>query len=128
MIIYNTIPTTNGVAADIVIVQGNMTATSINQGTQLLIHLLMLIHYIIHFIHFQMATRLFIADKTNNRVLIYNKIPTSNNASADVAEFQPNFNSRLSNNGTGDDATTSVNENHCPIQHAYGQMEQSFYS
>ena len=110
VLIYNTIPTTNGVAADIVIGQGNMTATSINQGTTITNTSAYAYSLYYPFHTFSDGTRLFIADKTNNRVLIYNKIPTSNNASADVVIGQPNFNSRLSNNGTGDDATTSVNE------------------
>ena len=35
--------------------------------------------------------RLYVADTQNNRVLIYNQIPTANGASADVVLGQPDF-------------------------------------
>ena len=38
------------------------------------------------------GTRLLIADSTNNRVLVYNQLPTSNNAPADIVIGQPDMN------------------------------------
>ncbi len=43
--------------------------------------------------------RLFVADRVNNRVLIYNSLPTSNNASADEVIGQSNFTSGSPNQG-----------------------------
>ena len=37
--------------------------------------------------------KLYVADTQDNRILIYNKIPTTNNAAADVVVGQPNFTS-----------------------------------
>ncbi len=43
--------------------------------------------------------RMIIADETNNRVLIWNSIPTTNGANADLVLGQPDFISSTSNNG-----------------------------
>jgi phage tail sheath gpL-like len=40
--------------------------------------------------------KLYIADTQNNRILIYNQIPTSNNAAADLVLGQPNFTTAVS--------------------------------
>ena len=45
------------------------------------------------------GTKLFVVDAKNNRVLIYNTIPTSNGASADVVVGQPDMASNTANNG-----------------------------
>ncbi|MEK7403719.1 MAG: hypothetical protein AAB225_01295 [Acidobacteriota bacterium] len=45
---------------------------------------------------------LVVADTDNNRVLIWNTIPTGNNQPADVVIGQPDFKNSLVNNGTGD--------------------------
>ncbi len=50
--------------------------------------------------------KLIIAEYSNNRVLIYNNIPTANNAPADVVIGQPDFNSSLANQGGTPDANT----------------------
>ena len=82
ILIYNTIPTTNGVAADVVIGQTDfITATSGTSATKL--------KYPAE-IHSD-GTKLFISDSTNNRLLIYNTIPTTNGASADVVIGQTDF-------------------------------------
>src|SRR5436190_11248773 len=43
--------------------------------------------------------KLIVVDINNNRVLIWNSIPTSNNQAADVVVGQPNFTSSTANNG-----------------------------
>lgn len=48
------------------------------------------------------GTRLAVADTDNNRVLIWNTIPTTNNAPADVVVGQPDFVTGTPNTGTGD--------------------------
>ena len=52
-----------------------------------------------HQVFFLDGTKLFIADTRNNRVLIYNSIPTENNASADVVIGQPDMVSNSANQG-----------------------------
>src|ERR1035438_5190392 len=42
--------------------------------------------------------RLYVADTQNNRVLIYNQIPTTNGAAADVVLGEPNFTSAIQPN------------------------------
>jgi len=95
VLIYNSIPVVNGVSADVVIGQPNFTSGSANQSfaspnSQTLRSPTG---------GFSDGTRLFIADYLNNRVLIYNTIPTSNNAAADVVLGQPNFSLSQSNQG-----------------------------
>ena len=46
---------------------------------------------------FSDGKRLYICDTGNNRVLIYNKIPDRNNASADIVIGQPDFRSNSPN-------------------------------
>ncbi|HEX3878089.1 MAG TPA: IPT/TIG domain-containing protein [Bryobacteraceae bacterium] len=86
ILIWNHIPTTNNAPADVVIGQPNFntstvptngvpTAKSVNgpQGVWI------------------QNGRLYVADTQNNRVLIYNRIPTTNGVAADVVLGQPNF-------------------------------------
>lgn len=84
VLIWNSIPTVNNAPADVVIGQANFTsggtavpptAASLRgpQGVWL-----------------QNGT-LYIADTQDNRILVYNSIPTSNGASADLVLGQPNF-------------------------------------
>ncbi len=48
------------------------------------------------------GTRVAVADTDNNRVLIWNRIPTSQNAPADIVLGQPDFNGNMPNVQTGD--------------------------
>ena len=52
--------------------------------------------------------RLFVADLGYNRVFIWNSIPTSNAAPADVALGQPNMKSAVANNGYSGTAATTA--------------------
>ncbi len=88
VLIFNHIPTTNNASADVVIGQSSFTGGSANQGGSPGANTL----------NGSAATysdghRLFIADFGNSRVLIFNHIPTTNNASADVVIGQPDFSS-----------------------------------
>lgn len=87
VLIWRTIPTTNGVNADVVVGQPDFTRNSIPPGN----------------IPNSRSMRgpqgvwiqngkLFVADTQNHRVLIYNSIPTSNGAAADAVLGQPDFN------------------------------------
>jgi uncharacterized protein (TIGR03437 family) len=86
ILIWNHIPTTNNANADVVVGQPNFntgtvptngtpSATSMNgpQGVWI------------------QNGKLYVADTQNNRVLIWNHIPTANNTPADVVLGQPNF-------------------------------------
>jgi uncharacterized protein (TIGR03437 family) len=53
--------------------------------------------------------RLYIADQGNDRVLIYNSIPTQNGASADVVLGQPNMTTNVITTQANTIASTSVN-------------------
>ena len=52
------------------------------------------------------GTRLFVSDNVNNRVLIYNHIPISNHASADVVIGQQDFTHGDINQGGSAEANT----------------------
>jgi len=84
ILIWNNIPTSNGQPADIVLGQADFTTvkppTSVDaksfrapQGVWI------------------QGTRFFVADTANNRVMVWNNIPTSNNQPADYVLGVPNF-------------------------------------
>ena len=89
VLIWNSIPTQNGQAADVVVGQANFTSSGINfggagstpsakglrspQGVWI------------------QDGRLYIADTMNNRVVVFNSIPRSNGATADLVIGAPNF-------------------------------------
>ncbi len=103
VLIYNSIPTTNGVAADVVLgapdfttfVQPDLTqqqtaATATNLLNPVAVT--------------SDGVRLFVTDLGYNRVLIWNSIPTANAAPADVAVGQPDLVSSAPNNAYTADA------------------------
>jgi uncharacterized protein (TIGR03437 family) len=83
VLIWNTIPTSNGQPADIVLGQPDFTtiqpvvatASSVRSPEGVWVQ----------------NGKLFVADTQNNRVMIWNSIPTKNNQPADVVLGQPNF-------------------------------------
>ena len=83
VLIWNTFPTTNGQPADVVIGQADfvtgsvqaVSASSLSQPMGVMIS----------------GTKLFVADTGNNRVLVWNSIPTSNGQAADLVIGQANF-------------------------------------
>ncbi|HXE63841.1 MAG TPA: IPT/TIG domain-containing protein [Bryobacteraceae bacterium] len=97
ILIYNRIPTSNYAAADVVLGQNSFTAfvqpdltqtngvaTSSNMQTPVSVT--------------TDGTHLFVSDLAQNRVLIWNSIPTSNGAPADVVIGQPDMTSAATNN------------------------------
>jgi uncharacterized protein (TIGR03437 family) len=85
VLLWNSIPTTatqNNAPADVVLGQSNFTTANIGlnssamRGPQGV---------------WVQGTRLFVADTQNNRVLIWNSIPTANNQPADLVLGEPNF-------------------------------------
>jgi uncharacterized protein (TIGR03437 family) len=86
VLIWNHIPTSNQQPADVVVGQPDFTSAGVPPG----------------FVPTAASLRgpqgvwlqdgkLYIADTQNNRVLVYNSIPTTNGASADVVLGEPNF-------------------------------------
>lgn len=101
VLIYNTIPTTNNASADVVIGQADMTSKNINQGGAVAANTL---RYPVDV--FTDGTKLIISDYGNNRVLIYNTIPTTNNASADVVIGQADMTHNSADQGGDASAST----------------------
>ncbi len=83
VLIWKSIPTVNGTPADIVLGQTSFTSVALvsvtastfrgPQGVWI------------------QGSKLFVADTQNNRILIWNTIPTQNNQAADVVLGQPDF-------------------------------------
>lgn len=95
VLIWTTFPTSNGEAADLVLGQTGFdlstaptspTATNMNGPTGV----------------YSDGTRLYVADRGQNRVLVWNTFPTSNNEAADYAIGQPD----LTTGTAGTSATT----------------------
>ena len=90
VLIYNRIPTQNGAAADVVLGQPNFEG---NRGLPAAANTLS---------SPMSATtdgqRLIISDLGNNRILIYNAIPTQSGAAADVVVGQPDFSGSAAGN------------------------------
>ncbi|MDQ2713017.1 MAG: hypothetical protein M3Y24_12455, partial [Acidobacteriota bacterium] len=111
VLIWDGIPNTNGQNASVVVGQPDMVSAvsnnpvvCTNTGTQVQCAGNMT------FPRFALSdgVRLFIADGGNDRVLIYNTIPTQNGASADEVLGQPNFGVDNVTSGTGSIASTAV--------------------
>ncbi len=86
VLIFNQIPTINGVSADVVIGQENLQGGSADQGGSAASNTLDTPRGVI-----MVGNKLLIADRANNRVLLWNSIPTQNNARADVVIGQPDM-------------------------------------
>ena len=82
VVIFNQIPQSNGAAADVVVGQDGFGSSEFGAGANRLRRPNSVSTD---------GTRLFITDTLNNRVLIYNQIPTQNGASADLVLGQSNF-------------------------------------
>ncbi len=90
-----TTPPTADIAADIVHGHGSFTSSSANdhelhKPTDIVVR----------------AGQMIVADSENNRVLIYNTVPTSGSPSPDVVVGQANFNQTLANQGATATAAT----------------------
>jgi uncharacterized protein (TIGR03437 family) len=113
VLIYNKIPATNNVAADVVIGQPNFTSfvqpdltqqnatpTASNMQTPVSVT--------------TDGTRMYVADLAQNRVLIWNTIPTTNGAAADIALGQVNLTTAISNNSFSVAANATLDANGQP--------------
>jgi len=92
VLIWNTVPTTSGVAADVVLGQPDFTSNG--PGTTAS-------SFIFPKGIWSDGVRLAVADVTNHRILLWNTIPTTNGAPADVVLGQPDFTSNAPGLGAG---------------------------
>ncbi|MBA3465166.1 MAG: hypothetical protein H0T46_34870 [Deltaproteobacteria bacterium] len=92
VLIWNTFPTSNGVPADVVLgASGFGTSPFVNPPTASSFRNPDGVAYD--------GTRLYVADVSNNRVLIWNGLPTTNNKPADVVIGQTGFDISFDNAG-----------------------------
>ena len=111
VLIWNSIPSQNNAAADVVLgqkdftsfVQPDLTQTELKPTANTLLTPASVTSD---------GTRLYVADLGHNRVLIWNSIPTQNEQPADVVIGQPDMDSAIANNssrrlGSLDDETLS---------------------
>ncbi|OVE78075.1 hypothetical protein BVX98_01285 [bacterium F11] len=103
VLIWNNIPSINNVSANVVIGQTNFSNVSPNKGGSAAAHTLSGPDNV-----YVDSGKLYIADNGNHRVLIFNTIPTTNNASADEVIGQSNFTDTDANQG-GSPSATSLN-------------------
>ena len=86
VLIWNSVPTSSSDLPDVVVGQSSYAAgTSGTSQTQLAFPTSAVVA----------GGHLFVADQNNNRVLVWNTVPTSNGAAADLVLGQPDFVSRL---------------------------------
>jgi hypothetical protein len=83
VLIWNSLPTTNGAPADVVVGQPDFTTAAIPAGVTAA--------SIVPFCPWTDGTRLVVGDFRGRRVLIWNPIPTTNNAPADVVVGAADF-------------------------------------
>ena len=84
ILIWNTIPTSNQTPADVVVGQPSLSSSAAGLTSQSIN---------CPFGNYSDGTKLYVADFSNNRVLIWNTIPTVNQAAANVVVGQPNMTS-----------------------------------
>ncbi len=111
ILIFNQIPTTNGAAADLALGQPSLTSFVEPDLTQqktgaLATNLLNPVSVTSD------GTRLYVTDLGNNRVLIWNTIPSTNGAPADVVIGQPDMVSSPPNNAF----TVSTNSSNVTVE------------
>lgn len=108
VLIYNHIPTQNGAAADVVLGAPNFTTVyspDLGQANIVASATTMLSPVSVT----SDGTRLFVTDLGDNRVLIWNSIPTRNGTAADVEVGQPDFTTAIADDAfTGAAATDST--------------------
>ncbi|MCX6118339.1 MAG: hypothetical protein NT027_12410 [Proteobacteria bacterium] len=103
ILVWNSIPTSSGQAANVVLGQSSFSTRTIN--TPSISGSTLSNPYGV----FSNGTKLFVADSTNARVLVWNSIPTSNGQAADFALGQPDLVSNTSGfTATGLDVPSDV--------------------
>jgi len=93
VLIWNRIPTTNNAPADVVVGQPDFVSSGLPSGNSPTAKSMRGPQGV-----WIQNGKLYVADTQNNRVLIYNQIPTSNGAAADVVLGEPNFTTAIQPN------------------------------
>ncbi|MBI2678287.1 MAG: hypothetical protein HYX28_05860 [Candidatus Koribacter versatilis] len=101
ILIWNSIPTSDGVPANLVLGQADFTSCAENRGGAVGANTLGYPNGM-----WTDGTRLVVEDDDNNRVLIWNSIPTTNGQPADLVLGQPDFTSNGDNQGGPASAAT----------------------
>jgi len=91
VLIWNTIPMSNGAAADVVVGQTDFVSSSFGTTAATLDN---------PFAVWSDGTKLVVSDSGNNRILIWNAIPTSNGVAADIVVGQATFTTSIAAAGT----------------------------
>lgn len=125
VLIYNTIPSTNGASADIVIgqpdfttlIQPDISQTAVAAKPNNLLNPVAVTSD---------GQKLFVTDLGHNRVLIWNSIPGQNQAAADVALGQPDLTSATDNNSSTLCASNGVDAKNAPTYPARCAKTLSF--
>lgn len=99
VLIWNAFPTSNGAPADVVLGQPNF----VTRGTGLTADTFQFPYYLD-----ANGNQLFVADSDNNRVLIWNEIPTQNQVAADRVLGQADFTAKTPNDDDQDGATDAT--------------------
>lgn len=106
VLIFNQIPTSNGTAADLVLGEPNLTTFTQPDLTQQ--NTSATAQNMLNPVSVTSdGVRLFVTDLGYNRVLIWNSIPSTNDAAADLVVGQPNMTSSIGNNAFSGNAATS---------------------
>jgi uncharacterized repeat protein (TIGR01451 family) len=100
VLVFNSIPTTNGASADVVIGQDDFISGNAGLGPD---------RFSFPGVTVSPSGVVAVADFSNHRALIFNEIPTTNGADADVVLGQRNFNERIPfNDGNGNEGNPSA--------------------
>lgn len=86
VLIWNSVPTTSGVAADLVLGQSNFTSCAQNRGSAVGADTFNFPTGL-----WSDGTRLLVADYNNHRILVWNQFPTTNGQAADAVIGQADF-------------------------------------
>jgi hypothetical protein len=111
VLVYNTVPTTNGASANVAIGQSNLSSatnssasqTKFSGPTSILVA----------------QNKLYLCDSSNNRILVWNSIPTTHGAAADAVLGQSSFTGNTANAG-GISASTLYNPYSLAFKAAFG--------
>lgn len=94
VLIWNSVPTSDNTPADVVLGQASFTSCNANRGGNVADNTLNRPTGV-----WYDGVHLIVADNNNNRVLIWNGVPTTNGQAADLVLGQPDFISNAVNNG-----------------------------
>jgi uncharacterized protein (TIGR03437 family) len=125
ILIYNRVPTSNNAAADVVVGQPNFTSfvqpdlTQAN-GTPAADNMQTPVSVTTD------GTRMYVTDLGQNRIMIWNRIPTTNGAPADFALGQPDLTSAIDNNSKALCASNGVDSSNNPTYPARCSATMSF--